>query len=572
MDSIVKKLYKSQIISLVLSISIFFLSFSCYNIFPKISDKVNDKRRNLYEDCEIKLLSSIEFEKATNKNTDFSNYFPLGKYRPKYLYEHIKTLNNGTVEYYHSNKSHEYGYEKSYKITNINKTIYLIGDYAIKVTYSISNIKDNFNVTTNSCNKGYKSCGKINIDYYFIDYCVEENNECPIKIMLFSSNSEYSNDGIIYKTKQIGNYNHYLHYLQYDENEYIDQVLEDFGFSLQNISTYLNDREYYIEKFLYNSNPDPIYDNGTLIRYSSIYFSYSDIASNNGLKEIYNTNSDFYISCLLSDYKNIINTYFCPSFHQYNISIDYKENNNIEEIDGEILVKNSEFCQVNDERENIKKVFDKGLDINISMIIFSKIFILIELIIFIYSNYSSYENLFIICILLRIINIIFILVIFTHDVYIISKYSFDLEKDLCISYKKVSHAFLIMISIILLFIHFYSILLLCKLEKIRKFDNINEGNNNNDNNIINSDITEGQRENNSSINDDGDSDNRIKKKKKKLEKLENSLNKREKQLNEKENNLYQIQKKFNKELKKKNNEIQELEKKVKKLKEKLQKK
>ena len=51
----------------------------------------------------------------------------------------------------------------------------------------------------------------FNIYYYFANSCVEENNECTIKIMLFSSNKGYPNDGIRYKTKQIQNYSYYLH-------------------------------------------------------------------------------------------------------------------------------------------------------------------------------------------------------------------------------------------------------------------------------------------------------------------------------------------------------------------------
>ena len=565
MDSIVKKLYKSQIIFLILSLIIFFLSFSCYNIFPKISDKVNDKRRNLNENCEIKLLSTIEFEKVTNEITDYDNYYPIGKYIPEYLYEYKKILSDGTIEYYHSNNPYEYRYGELYIITNRGKNIYLIGDYAIKTTYSILNIKENFNSTTNSCNKGYKSCGKINHYYSFTYYCVEENNECPIKTMLFSSNSEYSKDGIIYKTKQIGNYNYYLHYLQYDENEYIEQVLEDFGLSVKNISISQDDREYKIEKFGDNLNSDGKYDNGSLIGYSSIFFTYSDIASNNDLKETYNTNLDLYFSYLLSDYKMVISNN-CTFLNEDTTSIDNEENKNIEEYNEEILVKNSVFCQVNSERGNINKVFDKGLDITISMIICSKIFILIELIIFLYFNYSSYENLFIICILLRIINIIFISVILSCDCYILSKYSFYLEKDLCISYKKVSHAFLITISLILILIHFYCLFLLYKLEKIR-INNSNDDNNNKDNEITNEVI-----DSNSTLSSDVNNITDNKKMKKKLEKWEKILNDREKQVNKKENNLPQIQEKFNKEVKIKNNEIQELEKRVKKLKEKLKKK
>ena len=145
----IKKLTFLNIITLFLTLCLFFLSFSCFKIFPNIGDKnpeyptniysneyINiDSNRNLDEkECSIKLLSNIELV-SKDKFNEVDDKLILGKYIPKYLYEHSKIIKE-ELKYYHSNNSNEETYTNSRLITKREVNIYILDDYIIKPTYT----------------------------------------------------------------------------------------------------------------------------------------------------------------------------------------------------------------------------------------------------------------------------------------------------------------------------------------------------------------------------------------------------------------------------------------------------
>ena len=100
----IKKLTFLNIITLFLTLCIFFLSFSCFKIFPNIGDKnpeyptniysneyINiDSNRNLDEkECSIKLLTNIELV-SKEKFNEVDDKLIVGKYYPNKLFEHSK--------------------------------------------------------------------------------------------------------------------------------------------------------------------------------------------------------------------------------------------------------------------------------------------------------------------------------------------------------------------------------------------------------------------------------------------------------------------------------------------------
>ena len=189
----IKKFTFFNIISFFLTLCIFFLSFSCFKIFPNFEENNNSQYPNSYsnennninssrnldeKECSIKLLSNIELV-SKDKFNEVEDKLILGKYIPKYLYEHSK-IEDEKLKYYHSNNSNEETYTNSRLITKREVNIYILDNYIFKPIYTT--FKSNaYNKDEESCNEGYKSCGYIKGGCKIKLLCVDENDDCPIK-------------------------------------------------------------------------------------------------------------------------------------------------------------------------------------------------------------------------------------------------------------------------------------------------------------------------------------------------------------------------------------------------------
>ena len=481
-----------QKITFILTIVIFCLSFACYNIIPSI-DSEEFKKKLTQKKLYIKLLSKLEFLKVENKTLNNASYLPFGKYVPKYLGKH--------------------------DITNINSNIYKANDYVMKVTYSIFRF-ENYDKQSNSCKKGYKSCGEISYINYKL-YCVEENDECPINEFFFSNSPELIDSGKEYNTIK-SPFNFYIHYLPYNSNDHFNRVLEDFGFSTLKSSTNNISRDFYIERFQSNTDNSSTYPNGTSTEsnyyYNNYSFSYSEIASSNDLEEHYNDTNRYYIGCLLSPYKNVFDL-------QLNInSSSSNEEKRIFYFCNDI--NNSSF------RDKIKKNFKIALIINLVFTIISLIFLTIEMIIFQIIN-KIIPKLTLFFLISRILETIFILILFIFDCIIVSSYNSNLQEKLCINYKRGYHVIIILSCILLFFSHIFIIYLFQNLKTLTDLI-INNGIN------IEPKISEPDKE------------------KEDLENWEKELINRKKKIEEKENNILFIEESNKKIIQSKKEEIDEL--------------
>ena len=509
-----------QKFTFILTIVILCLSFSCFNIIPSINSvefkeiqKLEQKKLN------IKLLSKIEFLEVRNMTLNYSSYLPFGKYIAIQLLDENETTNN---------------------ITTINKDIYRANDYVMKVKYSIFNF-ESYNKEYNSCNKGYKSCGEISYLNFKL-YCVEENDECPINEFFFSNSSEFTNSGKVYNTIKTP-FNFYIHYLQYNSNDHFNKVLEDIGFTTLRTSSNNQSIKYTIERFQCFNDSTSTYSNGTSTEsnyyYNNYSFHFSEIASANGIKyyDYYLfSNISFYIGYLLSPYKNLFDLQLGIN------SSNYDEDQRL-------------FYYCNDMynlsfRDEVKNIFNKVLVINLIFAIISFIFLTIEMIIFKRSD-KIIPKLSYFFLITRMIETIFILILFILDSIIVSRYNFDLQEKLCINYKKGYHVIFILLCILLLFSHIFIIYLFQNLKKLSDLI-INTENNN---------INQNEEENKSIDNPNRNIEHIIGEHDQEKEELENwkkILINRQKKIEEKENNFLFIEESHKNIIQSKTHEIEQL--------------
>ena len=120
-----------------------------------------------------------------------------------------------------------------------------------------------------------------------------------------------------------------------------------------------------------------------------------------------------------------------------------------------------------DFKNKMKKKFDKAFIITLIFIILSICFICFDLFTI---NFETTSKKIFIWYFLRIVNILFVLIIFSFDFSLISEYNFSLEKILCINYNPVNHIFLIFICIILFILHLCILTLIIKTDKLSSLE------------------------------------------------------------------------------------------------------
>ena len=120
-----------------------------------------------------------------------------------------------------------------------------------------------------------------------------------------------------------------------------------------------------------------------------------------------------------------------------------------------------------DFKNKMKKKFNKTFIFTLIFIILSICFIYFDLFTI---NFEITSKKIFIWYFLRIVNIVFVLTIFSFDFSLISEYNFSLEKILCINYNPVNHIFLIFICIILFILHLCILTLIIKTDKLSSLE------------------------------------------------------------------------------------------------------
>ena len=497
-DSI-KKLTIMNMITFFLLLCLFFLSFSCFKIFPKLGkednpqhinsnsikqNKINSYRNLDKEECIIKLFSNIEYI-SKDKYNEIDDKLIVGKYIPTYLYEHSK-IEDEQIKYYHSNNSKEEGYPNSRSITKREVDIYVVDGYIFKPTYTTFN-SNAYNETEESCIEGYKSCGYIKGGCKVKLLCVDEKDDCPIKYIDSQINSPYYN------------------ITSYIKEDTISIVLS--AFCLLNLN-----RKYGGYKITCH-HPFPL----SMSYYSRFNHSYKEIKKENNLEETYDDDNDLYFLGNVFIYFESFIRKECPFLYPE----EKKENNtnnqnskndtnkkNETQINNETQIKNQtqndnktqnynenqsdkvihtnkeyieefkypnkfhinnvEYFLCNDNidldfKNNMKKKFDRVFICTLIFIIISMCFRGFDLATI---NFDPTSTKIFLWFILRILDVLFDLIILCLDLSLISEYNFSLEKKLCINYNPMNHIFLISICIILFILHICILMLILKSQTI----------------------------------------------------------------------------------------------------------
>ena len=534
-ESSLKKLNALNWIILIFSTSLFFFSIPAYKIFPEIPSDSPQLERNLEEEVTIEgcisAVTSIDFVDYAGIEINFSDYNLLGIYKPFNKYEHRRHLENDSYEYKYTNESFEDGYEAK-EITNRYKEIYYFNDKVIKVkkTQYMTNL--HYNVSTHSCVSGYKSCGKVENQFFRL-FCVPESDECPIKKLVNFQLDTYTgfntSETVIVKKLRDRSFFHYLHYNENDtiRNLYLDFAIADSFrddlfylrlFKISNVDYKYNFTDY---NFTYFKNQNNISEVYPTYKGNNVYLgsnvinlsSYTDLkckvrennplpdpepensnTTNNNNSNTNNNNSGNQNSTNTnnnnsgnqnpsntnnnnSGNQNPSNTNNNNSGNQNpsNTNNPYPNNgnsgnggvtiygNNIQDV--KLTYNDSKLIEF---RNEMKSKFERGLFLSVCITFICIFFNLLEILILNKLDFDDSSTLFYIFSILRILQFIFIFIIFVHEIYLLDHYKFNVANILFIPYSKLIHGIYMSLCIIIILLDCGALYFLFKLLKVFK--------------------------------------------------------------------------------------------------------